>query len=69
MPTYLPHLYASVTRAGAAYVGRRLTALDQVLDLEPDVVLSCAGLAAGQLVGDDATFPVRGQIVRWPTPD
>lgn len=68
MPTYLPHLYATVLEHGARYVPRRLTALDQVLDLEPDVVVNAAGLAAGELAGDRSMFPVRGQIVRVVNP-
>ena len=68
MPTYLPYLYESVVRSGARSEQRRLTALDQVLDLGPDVVVNAAGLAAGELAGDDTTFPVRGQIVRVVNP-
>lgn len=68
MPTYLPHLHGQVMRAGARHVARRLTGLDGVLDLAPDVVVNAAGLAAGSLVADPTTFPVRGQIVRVPNP-
>lgn len=68
MPTYLPHLYDTVRRAGAGHVARRIAGLDEVLDLAPDVVVNAAGLAAGELVGDRTTFPVRGQIVRVTNP-
>jgi len=68
MPTYLPYLYESVLRTGAQHVQRRLVALDQVLELGPDVVVNAAGLAAGELAGDNTTFPVRGQIVRVVNP-
>ena len=68
MPTYLPHLYESAVRSGAHHMQRRLVALDQVLDLRPDVVINSAGLAAGELAGDNTTFPVRGQIVRVVNP-
>ncbi len=68
MPTYLPHLYDTVVRNGARHVQRRLLALDQVLDLGPDVVINAAGLTAGKLAEDDTTFPVRGQIVRVVNP-
>ena len=67
MPTYLPHLHERVMRAGARHVVRRVTGLDDVLDLAPDVVVNAAGIAAGSLVGD-TSFPVRGQIVRVPNP-
>ena len=45
-----------------------MAALDDVLDLEPDVVVNAAGTAAGVLVGDETVFPVRGQIVRVTNP-
>ncbi len=68
MPTYLPHLHEEVRRAGARQVLRRVSGLDGVLDLRPDVVVNAAGLAAGALVGDGSTYPVRGQIVRVVNP-
>ena len=68
MPTYLPHLYDVVVRSGAQQVQRRLVALDEVLDLRPDVVVNAAGLTAGALAGDNTTFPVRGQILRVVNP-
>jgi D-amino-acid oxidase len=68
MPVYLPRLYRTVREAGAGHVQRRLTGLGEVLDLAPDCVLNAAGLAAGDLVGDDSTFPIRGQIVRVTNP-
>jgi D-amino-acid oxidase len=68
MPAYLPYLYDAVIGAGARQVTRRVTGLDEVLDLAPDVVVNAAGLAAGALVGDTSTFPVRGQIVRVRNP-
>jgi D-amino-acid oxidase len=68
MPAYLPHLRAEVLRLGGTLTTRRLTRLDDVLDLRPDVVVNAAGLAAGELVGDDSVFPVRGQIVRVAAP-
>ncbi len=68
MPTYLPHLSRQVLGAGATLVRRRVSALDEVLDLAPDVIVNAAGMAAGGLVGDETVFPVRGQIVRVTNP-
>ena len=68
MPTYLPHLHEAVLRAGARQVLRRVARLDDVLDLRPEVVVNAAGMAAGALVGDETTFPIRGQIVRVANP-
>ena len=68
MPLYLPHLRDAVLASGVRHVVRRLVALDQVLDLSPEVVVNAAGMAAGALVGDETVFPVRGQIVRVTNP-
>jgi len=68
MPVYLPYLHEAVLAAGVRHVVRRLAALDEVLDLTPDVVVNAAGMAAGALVGDNSVFPVRGQIVRVRNP-
>ena len=68
MPLYLPHLWQTVLASGVRHVVRRLTTLDEVLDLAPDVVVNATGMAAGALVGDDTVYPVRGQIVRVTNP-
>jgi D-amino-acid oxidase len=68
MPVYLPRLHARVAQAGAREVVRRIDALEDVLDLGPDVVVNAAGMAAGALVADDSVYPVRGQIVRVTNP-
>jgi D-amino-acid oxidase len=68
MPVYLPHLYAAVLAGGVRHVVRRVTGLDEVLDLAPELVVNAAGMAAGALVGDTSVFPVRGQIVRVTNP-
>jgi D-amino-acid oxidase len=68
MPTYLPHLQKEVLQAGARQVLRRVAGLDEVLDLRPEVIVNAAGMAAGALVGDQTTYPVRGQIVRVANP-
>lgn len=68
MPTYLPWLHQRFLDTGGSHVVRRVAGLGELLDLAPDVVVNCAGLAAGQLVGDDTTYPIRGQIVRVRNP-
>ncbi|HEX5916366.1 MAG TPA: FAD-dependent oxidoreductase [Nocardioides sp.] len=68
MPDYLPHLLEQTLRAGATQVVRRVTRLDDVLDLSPDVVVNAAGMGAGALVDDHTVYPVRGQIVRVTNP-
>ena len=68
MPIYLPELQEEVVRAGARHVIRRIASLDEVLDLGPEIVVNAAGMGAGALVGDETTYPVRGQIVRIANP-
>jgi D-amino-acid oxidase len=68
MPLYLPHLRDTALAGGVRHVVRRVEGLADVLDLAPDVVVNAAGMAAGELVGDDSMFPVRGQIVRVENP-
>ncbi|WP_020391475.1 FAD-dependent oxidoreductase [Kribbella catacumbae] len=68
MPTYLPWLYRQYVDGGGHQVVRRIDALHDLLDLAPDVIVNCGGLAAGKLVGDTSTYPIRGQIVRVVNP-
>ena len=68
MPIYLPWLLARVTDAGAAVVSERVESLSELEVFKPDVIVNAAGLAAGALVGDASTYPVRGQIVRVANP-
>lgn len=68
MPTYLPWLYHQYVDGGGHQVVRRIDAIHELLDLDPDVIVNCAGLAAGKLVGDTSTYPIRGQIVRVVNP-
>lgn len=68
MPTYLPWLFDRVARAGAAVVTRRVGGLEEVLDLDPHVVVNAAGMRAGVLADDPTVYPLRGQIVRVTNP-
>ncbi|MEV6287449.1 FAD-dependent oxidoreductase [Kribbella sp. NPDC051770] len=68
MPTYLPRLHQRYLDTGGHHLVRRAAALTDLLDLQPDAIVNCAGLAAGELVGDRTTYPIRGQIVRVRNP-
>jgi D-amino-acid oxidase len=68
MPRYLPWLLDRVTAAGGALISARVESLAELEAFRPDVIVNAAGLAAGPLVGDDSTYPVRGQIVRVANP-
>ncbi len=68
MPVFLPWLHDRVVAAGANRVHREVGDLGEITDLAPDVVINCAGLRAGDLVGDTTVHPIRGQIVRVTNP-
>lgn len=68
MPTYLPGLLRRAGSIGVNYVAERVHRLDDLLSWRPDLIVNAAGMAAGPLVGDDSTYPVRGQIVRVRNP-
>ena len=57
MAAYLPWLGAQVT------VERRAAARIEDALAEAPVVVNATGLAAGELCGDDAVYPARGQVV------
>lgn len=57
METYLPWL-----ASGVRLVDRRVERLSEAFTEAP-VVVNATGLAAGRLAGDDAVYPIRGQVV------
>jgi D-amino-acid oxidase len=60
MEIYLPWLQQRFLSAGGVVTRRKIKSFDEV---PGDVVVNATGLAAGRLCGDDAVFPVRGQVV------
>jgi D-amino-acid oxidase len=62
MPTYLEYLVRRFTSAGGAVVPGVVRVRADVAGAAP-VVVNCAGVAARELVPDDAVRPVRGQHV------
>lgn len=63
MGVYLPWLAARFEGFGGTIERRAVGSLEEALD-EADVVVNCSGLGARDLCGDDAVYPVRGQVVR-----
>ena len=59
-PTYLDWLTNRLIERGVTIAAAAVDVLD---DLEADVIVNCAGLAARELIGDDTMFPIRGQVV------
>lgn len=64
-PKYLDWLTSGLIERGVSIATDAVEALE---DLEADVIVNCAGLAARDLVGDDAMFPIRGQVVAVANP-
>ena len=62
MAPYLARLRERVVAAGGHLVQRPLHRLDDALTDAP-VIVNATGLAAAALCGDDAVFPVRGDLV------
>lgn len=60
MEIYLPWLQERFRRAGGRIERRRIASFDEV---PGERVVNATGLAAARLCGDDAVFPVRGQVV------
>ena len=63
MPVYLKWLEMRVSALGGTIETRSVSNLEALL-LEASLVVNCTGLAARELVKDDALYPIRGQIVR-----
>ena len=67
MPVYLRYLQDRFAAAGGT-VERRVVSDPEELAEEAGVVVNCAGLGAGELVGDGSMGPIRGQILRVRNP-
>lgn len=63
-PLYLTWLWERVRALGAAFEQRTVADLAETRGFA--AVVNCTGLGARELCGDDACFPIRGQIVRVP---
>ena len=64
-PIYLDWLTSRLVEQGVTITTNAVASLE---DLEADVIVNCAGLAARDLVGDDTMFPIRGQVVAVTNP-
>jgi len=67
MPVYLRYLRDRFAAAGGT-VERRVVARPEEFADEASVVVNCAGLGAGGLVGDTSMAPIRGQVLRVRNP-
>ena len=62
MPQYLAYLTTRLAAAGCEIETHPVHSLDEAADAAP-IVVNCAGLGAGALVGDDTVRPLFGQHV------
>ncbi|MGY1594229.1 FAD-dependent oxidoreductase [Geodermatophilus sp. SYSU D00708] len=65
MGRYLPWLVGACRAAGVDVVPGRV---QRLADVPGDAVVLAAGLASGELAGDDTLTPVQGQVVRLADP-
>ncbi|MEZ4589518.1 MAG: FAD-dependent oxidoreductase [Chloroflexota bacterium] len=66
-PTYMPYLLNQFQANGGQIVQSDVTNLAE-LAAQFGLVVNCAGVWAGELVGDTAVTPIRGQIIRASKP-
>ncbi|XP_046329578.2 D-aspartate oxidase-like isoform X1 [Haliotis rufescens] len=64
---YLPWLMRKYKDNGGQVVFRTLTSLEELCG-EYKVVANCCGLNAKYLLGDESTYPIRGQLIRMRAP-
>lgn len=67
VPLYLPWLEARCRELGVRFVRGTVGRVDELAP-DADLVVVAAGLRSGELLGDDSSFPVRGQTVLLPNP-
>jgi D-amino-acid oxidase len=65
--SYLPWLQDRCAGLGVRFARRTVGSIDE-LAAQADLVVVAAGLRSGQLLDDDAMFPIRGQVVRVANP-
>lgn len=66
-PTYMPYLLNQFQSKGGQIVQRQVANLAE-LAAQFALVVNCTGVWAGELVGDTAVTPIRGQIIRASKP-
>ena len=66
MPIYLKWLTKKYSHLGGSFEEKTISSF---LELPPkfEVIVNCTGLEAGELVGDNEVYPIRGQIMRVKT--
>lgn len=65
--SYLPWLEKRFRKAGGQVEQRKINSL-QELSNSYDIIVNCSGLGSKTLVGDNAVYPVRGQVLKMEAP-
>lgn len=65
MSQYLPRLMEDIRALGGVFYTQRFESLEHVRSLlSQKMIVNCTGLGAGALCGDEAVYPLWGQLVR-----
>jgi D-amino-acid oxidase len=62
-PRYMPYLLARFGQLGGQVEQKRITRLSELVG-PGRLIVNCSGLGAREIAGDEAVYPIRGQIVR-----
>jgi D-amino-acid oxidase len=60
---FMPYLMNRAMQLGVTIVLRRFASRDELLALPHEILANCTGLGARDLFGDEAVYPVKGQLV------
>jgi D-amino-acid oxidase len=60
---FMPYFMQLLLSAGTTVTLRNIASRDELMALPHSIIANCTGLGAGDWVGDDAVYPVRGQLV------
>jgi D-amino-acid oxidase len=60
---FMPYLMNRVLQLGATVMLHRFASRDEMLALPHAILANCTGLGARDLLGDEAVYPVKGQVV------
>jgi glycine/D-amino acid oxidase-like deaminating enzyme len=62
-PRFLPALVEALRARGVSFTSRSFAGMADLLGLPEPVIVNCLGLGAGEVVGDGALVPIKGQLV------
>jgi D-amino-acid oxidase len=63
---FLPYLFKRFTAAGGQFQKKKVFSLDEFKDY--DLIINCSGLGSRELLGDQKSHAIRGQVARVKAP-